>query len=279
MRKSNWLICLIVTVTLAALSGCVNVGGDGDDDDFDFDFDGFAPGSEEVVGSGVVEQEDRPVSGFTRVVLAGEGTLRITQGATEQLIVTAEDNLLPRILTSVQGDTLEIRTQSNVDLEPSEPIAYDLTVVKLDSVLLSGVGDITVSDLMTPRLALTISGVGDVEVTNLDADDLDVALSGFGNFDISGAVKDKLDVVLSGVGNVDISGTVNVQNVTVTGLGEYDARDLTSLEADISVVEQTATVRVRDTLTVTITGNGTVFYIGDPRVVITDRDNVEQISG
>jgi hypothetical protein len=95
---------------------------------------------------------------------------------------------------------------------------------------------------------------------------------------------DELNVVLSGVGDVDIAGTVNVQNVTITGLGEYDARDLTSLEADISLdgnVNQTATVRVSNTLTVTITGNGTVFYIGNPAVDsdITGSGSVQKISG
>ena len=259
MRKSNWLAYLIVTVTLAALSGCGS-GSSGDGDDFDFGV--FAPASDDVIGSGVVEEEDRPVSGFTRVVLAGIGILRIKQGTAEELIVTADDNILPHILTTVQGGTLEIR-KSNVSLDPSRPIEYDLTVVALESVVLSGAGDIMVSDLMTNVLALTLSGVGKVEVTTLDADELDVAFSG--------------------VGNVDIAGTVNVQRVDVTGVGEYDARDLTSLDAVISIVgnvNQTATVRVSDTLKVTITGNGTVFYIGDPVVDdVTGSGNVQKISG
>lgn len=234
MRKSNRLAGVIVTVILTALSGCVNVG-----DDDGFDFGGFALESADVVGSGVVEEEDRSVSGFTEVVLAGEGTLRIKQGTAEELIVRAEDNLLPHILTTVQDGVLEIRTQSNVDLEPSQPIEYDLTVVALESVFLSGVGD--------------------VEVTNLDADEL--------------------DVTLSGVGNVDIAGTVDEQRVTITGLGEYDARNLSSRQAVISISNQTATVRVSGTLTVTITGNGMVFYIGDPAVDadITGSGSVQKI--
>jgi hypothetical protein len=240
MKRSTRLACVIMTVTLAVLSGCVNIGNDDDD----LDFDGFPQASETIEGSGVVEEEERTVSGVRRVVFAGEGTLRITQGAAEQLLVTAEDNLLQHIRTSVQGGTLEIRTRSNVDLEPSEPITYDVTVVTLES--------------------LQFSGVGGVEVTNLNTAEL--------------------EVVLSGVGNVDITGSVNVQNVTVKGFGNYNARDLSSREATISLdgnVQQTATVRVSTTLKVTISGNGTVFYIGDPAVDsdITGSGRLEKISG
>ena len=225
---------------------------------------GSWPTPTNVFGSGVVAQENRTVIGFTRVVFSGEGNLQIEQGAAEELIVTAEDNLLPYILTEVQGGILQIRTQRNVDLRPSLPIEYHLTVISLESVMLSGVADITVSDLITPQLSLTLSGVGNVTVTNLDAD--------------------VLDVVFSGEGNFAISGTVNLQRLNVTGLGDYDARDLTSLDAVISIVgnvNQTATVRVSDMLTVTILGNGTVFYIGDPFVDsnITGSGSVQQIPG
>ena len=258
MRKSNIFVWLIVVLAIAGLSGCTNV-----DTDYDLGNDG-AFSLNAVFGSGVVAQENRTVNGFTRVVLAGEGTLHIEQGAAEELMVTAEDNLLPYIITEVRGGILEIRTRSNVDLRPTRPIEYHLTVVSLESMKLSGVGDIKVWDLMSPQLALTLSGVGNVEVNNLEADEL--------------------DVVLSGVGDFHVSGTVDVQRLNVTGLGEYEAGDLSSLDAVISIAgndNQTATVRVSDMLTVTINGNGTVFYIGDPFVDfdITGNGSVQQISG
>ena len=258
MRKDNRFAWLIVVLVIAGLSGCTNV-----DSNYDFNNDG-AFTSNVIFGSGVVAQENRTVNGFTRVVLAGEGTLHIEQGAVEELMVRAEDNFLPYIITEVRGGILEIRTRSNVDLKPTRPIEYHLTVVSLESIMLSGVGDIKVWDLMSPQLALTLSGVGNVEVNNLEADELDVALSGVGDF--------------------RVSGTVDVQRLNITGLGEYEARDLSSLDAEIIIAgndNQTATVRVSDMLTVTINGNGTVFYIGDPFVDsdITGDGSVQQIPG
>ena len=258
MRKDKKIAWLIVVLIIIGLSGCAKV-----DSDYEINSNG-AFTSKEVSGSGVVAEENRGVIGIIGVVLAGEGNLYIEQGAAEELIVVAEENLLPYIITEVQDGILEIRTQGNVSLEPTLPIEYHLTVVSLESVILSGAGDIKVSDLITPQLALTLSGVGNVEVTNMEADEL--------------------DVVLSGVGNFDISGTVDVQRLNITGLGDYDASELTSLDATISIVgndTQTATVRVSDMLTVTINGDGMVFYIGDPFVdsSITGSGSVQQISG
>ena len=224
---------------------------------------GSASKSTSISGSGILAQENRGVVGITGVVLAGEGNLYIEQGATDELIVAAEDNLLPHILTDVQDGILEIRTRSNINLDPTLQIEYRLTVVSLESVLLSGVGDITVSDLSATRLSLRLSGVGKVEASNLDADEL--------------------DVVLFGVGDFHITGTVNLQRVEVTGLGDYDARDLASLDAVISILgneNRAAIVRASDMLTVRILGNGSVFYIGDPFVDsdIIGNGSVEQIS-
>jgi hypothetical protein len=258
MRKENNISWIIVALVIVGLSGCGNV-----DSDYEIN-SGGAFTSREVSGSGVVAEEERSVFGITGVVFAGKGNLYIEQGATEEFIVRAEENLLPYIITEVQGGILEIRTRSNVSLEPTWPIEYHLTVVSLESVILSGAGDVIISNLITPQLALRLSGVGNVEVTNLEGDEL--------------------DVVLSGVGNLDISGTVDVQRLNITGLGDYDASDLTSLDAVISIVgndTQTATVRVSDMLTVTINGDGMVFYIGDPFVDsdITGSGSVQQIPG
>ena len=258
MRKDNKIIWLIVALVIVGLSGCGNV-----DSDYAIN-SGGAFSLKEVSGSGVVVEEDRTVLGISEIVLAGEGNLYLEEGPVEELIVRAEDNLLPYLVTEVQGGILEIRTRSIVSLEPTRPIEYHLTVVSLESVILSGVGDIKISGLTTPQLALTLSGVGNVEVTNLEADELDATLSGVGNF--------------------DISGTVDVQRLNITGLGDYDARDLSSLDATISIVgndTQTATVRVSDMLTVTINGDGMVFYIGDPFVDsnITGSGSVQQIPG
>ena len=181
-------------------------------------------------GSGVVEEEQRAVSGFNRVTFEGIGQLVISQGDQEELFVEAEDNILPRITTRVRGQTLEIGFDAdrweNI-IRPTRPIRYVLTVTDLESVFLSGLG-------------------------NVDVQDLDV---------------ERLDVTLSGAGSISVSGSVGEQDVNVSGAGAYDAGDLQSETADINLSGAgSATVWVSESLDVNVTGLGSVSYYGDPAV-------------
>ena len=58
-----------------------------------------------IEGSGDVITETRDVAGFRRIVLVGEGNVIITQGDSESLEVTTDDNLMQYIETSLNGKT------------------------------------------------------------------------------------------------------------------------------------------------------------------------------
>ena len=74
-----------------------------------------------------------------------------------------------------------------------------------------------------------------------------------------------LDATLAGVGSMHVTGTVDAQTVTVAGVGNYEGEDLVSADVVVTVSSiGSATVRVSDTLDVTINGPGSVFYIGNP---------------
>jgi hypothetical protein len=273
--------CTVVVFALAATSACHESSSGG----------GLGPAAT-VHGSGVVVEEARAVSGFTGVTHSSEGWLHVEQAAVaplgrfgrvtyaadgslqvegvtrslapvpgEALLVRAEDNLLPYLITEVQWDTLVIRTVANVDLQPTVPIEFFLTVTSLEQVTFQGIGRIDISGLTTDALALTCSGIGEVEVTDLDALEL--------------------DVVCSGIGALRASGTVDLQTVDLGGLGPYEARDLQSREAHVLVQgADSATLRVSDRLVATIRSSGSVYYIGSPSIeaTITGTGTVEQIA-
>lgn len=212
-------------------------------------FDG-AKGVTTIHGSGVLAEEERPMSGFSAASFAAYGSLRVVQGSREALHIRAEDNLLPYLVTEVNNGLLGVRIKSGFDLEPTEPIEFHLTVVDLERFRFTGVGDVEISDLTAGQLFLDFSGVGTLDCSNLDA----------------GA----LDVTLSGIGDTRVSGNVDVQFVQVLGLGDYEARDLTSREATVTIRSSgSATLRVSDRLVVWITGSGWVRYIGNPIVEST----------
>ena len=220
---------------------------------------GGSPGSAPVptiVGSGNIVQETRSVTGATGVDLCGVANLTIEQGAPEELILETDDNLMAHILTEVQGGILVISKDPTVNLQPSQSqgtgIEAHLTLSSIDSITLSGVGGITVPDLMTTQLELTQSGVGGIEIINLDAQTLDVLISGLGDHSVAGQVVDQIITIDLGT------------------LGDYNAENLSSTTVDVEIAgSRSATVRVSTTLDANITGSGSVFYHGSPFVTRT----------
>ena len=153
-----------------------------------------------------------------------------------------------------------IRSRNGIDLNPTLPIQFHLTVVDLTELTHAGLGRIDVVDLVVPQLSLTLAGVGELDVTNLTAQ--------------------TLDVMLVGIGGIHVTGTVNAQTVTVGGVGGYDGEALASADAVVTVSSMgSATIRVSDTLDVTITAPGSVFYIGDPVItsIITGGGSLQKI--
>jgi hypothetical protein len=200
-----------------------------------------------IVGSGIIVQETRDVVGATGVDLGSEGSLTITQGNPQNLVLRTDENIMNMIITEVQRGVLVISSEPNRDIEPSQTIEADLTLNNFDNIVLSGVGDINASDLISDQLELTMMGVGDIEISNLDA----IAL----------------DVLISGVGDVSISGQVDDQIVTLSSIGGYKSENLSSKTADVEVSNiGSATIRVSASLNVNITGSGSIFYHGSPTI-------------
>lgn len=238
------ILMLIFGISFSViLGGCGSGGGGGNP-------------VQTVVGSGTIVQETRSVTGAMGVELRGVANLTIEQGAPEELILETDDNLISLILTDVQGGILVIREDPTVTLQPSQSqrtgIEAHLTLSSIDSITLSGVGGITVSDLTTTQLELTQSGVGDIEILNLDAQTSDVLISGLGDISVA-------------------AGQVDDQIITlISSLGDYEAENLSSATVDVEIAGSgSATVEVSTTLNANITGNGSVFYHGSPVVTRT----------
>ena len=76
-----------------------------------------------------------------------------------------------------------------------------------------------------------------------------------------------------------LAGTVDAQAVTISGTGDYNGEDLQSTTAEVTLDGAgNAVLRVSDRLDATVSGVGSVEYIGDPHVTkdINGVGSVEQ---
>ena len=171
--------------------------------------------------------ESREVSGVTGVELTSIGEMHIEQTGTESLTIEADADVLPQLTSNVSSGILELGVIHGTTIATSRRIVYRLTVATLDSIAVSGAGDATASNLRAGRLTVKISGAG----------------------------------------QMTLAGTVDSQAVTISGTGDYNGEDLQSATTKVTVdAAGKAVLRVSDRLDATVSGVGSVEYIGDPHV-------------
>ncbi|HEV3237385.1 MAG TPA: head GIN domain-containing protein [Gemmataceae bacterium] len=195
---------------------------------------------QQTKGSGQSKTETREVAKFSSVSLSGVGKVIIKQTGKESLSVTAEDNLLPLLETTVVDGKLSLGPKKGASINPTKPIEFVVEVKDLQGLEISGAGEMEMKDLQTDRLKVDLSGVGQVNLSG-KVDEFVLDMSGAGDFqgadlqtktatiECSGAgravvnVSDILDVSVSGAGSVEYLGSPKVKK-SISGVGSVKKR-------------------------------------------------------
>jgi hypothetical protein len=154
-----------------------------------------------------------------------------------------------------------IENRQGINLQPTKPIHYYLTVEELNSIVISSSGNVEAEDLQSESFSVTISSSGNLSTSSLDSTSLHVEISSSGNLESLGA-------------------RIQKQTINISGSGDYNAKDLASIEADVPITSSgTATIRVSDHLSGRLS-SGNIHYIGNPKVNVrmTSSGRTEQIN-
>lgn len=187
-----------------------------------------------VRGSGTAKTETRSVESFTKVDVSGAMKVSVARGAKNEVVITADDNLLEHLGSDVQSGTLVLDPKRS--LRPETPIVVTVTmtealeafsasgstVAALSGVRgdafeldLSGSTDLSVSGT-TRALTIDVSGSAQVAAIDLTSDTAKVEVSG--SAEVSVHAKDALSVDISGSGKVRYRGSPTVER-SVSGSG------------------------------------------------------------
>jgi hypothetical protein len=204
-----------------------------------------------VPGSGNVATETRAVQDFLTISIEYPAEIVVQQGKSESVKVEADDNLLPQLTTEVRGGTLFIENNErdwSKRVNPAKQVKITITVKDLHEIDFSSAGKLLVKGLKTDDLKIVLSGAGDVTLSGINVR--------------------QFESVLSGAGNIQAEGVADDIRLTISGFGSFEAPDLASLTADVHITGAGNTVvRVKNELTATVSGAGSVDYYGSPHVV------------
>lgn len=197
-----------------------------------------------IVGSGKTVTEQRTTGKFNSVKFNGSGNLHIRKGPVEELSITADDNLMPYLVTKISGNTLIISEKKCFD-KPKQ-LDYQLSLPEIKNLVLNGSGNIDAPD--TFRLS-----------------SLDIELNGSGNI-MMNIIADKVSSQLSGSGEIALSGRSGKHNVELSGSGEMNCFNLRTLDSEIDLSGSgVCRVEAEMTINVNLSGSGDVIYKGNPK--------------
>lgn len=194
------------------------------------------------------KKETRKVAEFEQIDLSIPANLYLTQGSQNEVIIEADEDILAKIETEVEGSVLVIKFEKWYNYKGAGKINVYVTVKEIKGLEVSGSGDIiTKSAIKTEKLGLEISGSGTIIIDNLTVKDVYAAVTGSGNIEIKGNSKANiLKADVTGSGDIDCEGIeFNNGELDITGSGSIRAHVSNDLNADI-------------------TGSGSIYYKGKP---------------
>lgn len=197
-----------------------------------------------IHGNGIEATETRATSTFNKVRSSGDFEVQITKGDEFEIFVSAEENILPYIETTVSNNTLNIDIKGVHNVRNRLPMNVYITLPELKGIKQSGSGSMVSDYFSGEEMEISLSGSGSIS-TEINVNKVEATISGSGWIIINGDANES-DLSISGSGNIDSSElTVNNCNAHISGSGNMQVNAIKTISAKIS-------------------GSGNIYYTGNP---------------
>jgi hypothetical protein len=169
----------------------------------------------------------RQIKGFERVEIVGSPTVYYQQGDTYSVKVKGPEDLVDKIVTEKEDETLIIRNKGkfgivNINMMGNDQLEVHVTSPDLIGVQLNGSGDfISHQRIDTDNMEITLRGSGDIDISDLICDHCVIEMVGSGDLDIDRLETRTSEVSLVGSGDVELK-QVNVRSTDITLRGSGD---------------------------------------------------------
>lgn len=210
-----------------------------------------------VHGSGTSATEKRTVIDFTKVDISGSFKVTLVQDSSSVITVTADDNLLKYIKTSIDGGELRIYTTKNLDSQTEMTVT--IGVKKLEEVSASGgVEILSKGRINTGNFRFDLSGSTNVNM-DLSAADVRTECSGSTELKLKGQAASH---------NVELSGSGDIEALDFV-VGKYNIETSGASKCRINVLKE---------LSVNTSGASEIEYRGNPSNVSNEKSGSSSIT-
>ena len=208
---------------------------------------GSDDGNEEIIhGSGVLDTRELTLADFNSIEFFIPGTVNITYGSAQEVLMTVDNNLFNYINIYVSSRKLRIDFKSGYQLKDMD-LTINLTMTDIRELCTNSTGSIIgQNEFISDNVLLKTNSTGDIEL-EIEADNL--------------------TTLINSTGDVRLYGSVNEHNATLNSTGDLLAFGTISQKTVISLNSTgDAEVYVTGILDVDIRSTGSLYYKGWPAV-------------
>lgn len=185
---------------------------------------------------------------YNELEVYGSMSVEIVEGMSDDIRITAPDNLMKYIDTYVFSERLTIRENDN-DIRESK-VHIEISETALEYIYLSGSGSIIADTIHSSTIALRLMGSGILDIP-VDCNGLNARLNGSGRI-TSGGLGENVD------GWVDGSGAVNLKGIEAqSAVAKVEGSGILEVYASESIFAR-------------VIGSGLIRYWGNPSSLDTD---------
>lgn len=207
---------------------------------------GFAQWNwEKMEGNGSLKKESRNPGEFVSIASAGSWDVMVAYGSTCSVQVEGDENLLPYIVTEVASNKLSIHSKKNTNFHSKNKIVIYVTLTNLNSLSLSGSGN--------------IMGEGKFSSDG----PLRVSFAGSGNVKMAINKAKSISINLSGSGNIELTGTAETAELNISGSGNANCGKL-QVDKALAKISGSGNIKIfaNQSVKASISGSGNVLYKG-----------------
>lgn len=206
------------------------------------------PFNKRVRGNGILAKETRQESGFDKVKVKGSMDLVFQQSDHFEVVLEAEENIIPYIRTRVSGDELIVEFRENINISTHANTIVYVKAPSFTELTTAGSGNIKGEDKISSSgtIRFVTAGSGNISA-DINCPEVLAKIEGSGNIELRGETKD--------------------QQINIEGSGDVDNADLKTENTRIKIAGSgSADVHASVKLDISVAGNGDVTYRGNPTI-------------
>lgn len=179
-------------------------------------------GGQRIKGNGNVTTQSISVGDFEKVDASGAVTVQVRQDAAPSVRVQTDENLQQYMDIGISGGTLNIKTKSGYNLDPSKELVVYVSAPQLKDLSVTGASKLLGEGTFTGKdLRLSATGASEIDM-NIEVSKLKTELSGASTLRLKGKAE-SVSTEASGASKI-LCGDLNTDETQLDLSGASNAR-------------------------------------------------------